>query len=148
MTLTREDRVDTLRLAAQRKSEQKTIQAERAIRSLRSRGVQITFRAVSQEARVSHTFLYHHPTLRRKIEGLKASRAEPNPASGPGSESNIVQNLTEHIRHLKSEHQAELSQLKRQHQLVAEQQRQRLEAAHGQIVELRRELRRHKGDVE
>lgn len=132
MTDTRAHRVAVLTAAAQAKSQAKTHAADQAIRALVKRGEQITFQAVQREARVSHAFLYTHPELRSRIEHLRAqarpARVEP---AAPDPESTLVLALTTQIAHLKKHHRQEVQAL-----------RAALEQAHGENLDLRRELAR------
>ena len=119
--------------AAKAKSQAKTAAAEQAIRELVKRGAPITFQAVSREAGVSHAFLYAHPELRRRIEHLRA-QARPAPAPRQPNETTdtVVLALTTQIDHLKKQHRQEVQAL-----------RAALEQAHGENLDLRRELARH-----
>jgi hypothetical protein len=132
MTDSRQRRVDTLRQAARRKSEAKTKAAEAAIRALVKRGEPITFQSVQREADVSHAFLYGNAELRDRIERLRdQARPKPSPAAGSTSDNTIIQALTSQITHLKKQHRDETAAL-----------RAALEQAHGENLELRRELTR------
>jgi uncharacterized protein DUF6262 len=132
MTDSRQRRVDTLRQAARRKSEAKTKAAEAAIRALVKRGEPITFQSVQREADVSHAFLYGNAELRNRIERLRdQARPKPSPAVDSGSDNTIIQALTSQITHLKKQHRDETAAL-----------RAALEQAHGENLELRRELTR------
>ena len=125
-------RVAVLATAAKAKSEAKTKAAEQAIRSLVKRGQPITFQAVQREAGVSHAFLYGHPELRGRIECLRA-QARPAPIRADPAESadTLVLALTSQINQLKKRHRQEVHEL-----------RAALEQAHGENLELRRELTR------
>lgn len=125
-------RVAVLTAAARAKSQAKTEAAEQGIRALVKRGEPITFQAVQREAGVSHAFLYGHPDLRGRIEHLRA-RTRPNtaPTARPDSESTLVIALT-----------AEINQLKKRHRHDVETLRNALEQAHGENLDLRRELAR------
>ena len=138
MTDSRQRRVDTLRQAARRKSEAKTKAAEAAIRALVKRGEPITFQSVQREAGVSHAFLYGNADLRGRIERLRSqSRPKPPPPGGAGSDNTIIQALTGQITHLKKQHRDESAAL-----------RAALEQAHGENLELRRELARLGGNLQ
>jgi Family of unknown function (DUF6262) len=138
MTDSRQHRVDTLRQAARRKSEAKTKAAEAAIRALVKRGEPITFQSVQREAGVSHTFLYGNADLRARIERLRGqARPEPSPPEGAGSDNTIIQALTSQVSHLKKQHRDENAAL-----------RAALEQAHGENLELRRELARLGGNLQ
>jgi hypothetical protein len=123
---------DNLRAAARRKSEQATDRAERALRELIKRGGRITFRGVAREAGCSEDFLYSHPDLRRRIEHLRGqqhvSARPPETGSQAESTSNVIQALT-----------AQLSELRRRHHAEVVELREALAAAHGELLQLRRQ---------
>jgi hypothetical protein len=125
-------RVAVLTAAAKAKSQAKTRAAEQGIRALVKRGEPITFQAVQREAGVSHAFLYNHPDLRGRIEHLRA-RARPHatPPAPPDSESTLVLALT-----------AQISELQKRHRHDVQTLRDALEQAHGENLDLRRELAR------
>lgn len=132
MTDGRARRVAVLATAAKAKSEAKTKAAEQAIRSLVKRGQPITFQAVQREAQVSHAFLYNNPDLRSRIERLRAqARPAPSPPSTAESADTLVLALTSKLTQLKKRHRQEIQEL-----------RAALEQAHGENLELRRELTR------
>ncbi|MFJ2868703.1 DUF6262 family protein [Kitasatospora sp. NPDC087314] len=132
MTDARTKRIHTLSVAAKAKSQAKTQAAEQAIRRLIKRGEAITFQAVQREASVSHAFLYNHPDLRGRIERLRAqARPIPAPAASTDAESPLVLALTSQITRLKKQHRQEVQAL-----------RDALEQAHGENLNLRRELAR------
>ncbi|WP_406291255.1 DUF6262 family protein [Streptomyces sp. NBC_00209] len=117
------------------KSQAKTAAAEKAIRTLVKRGEPITFQAVQREAAVSHAFLYNHPDLRGRIERLRAqARPVPAPAPAADAQSTLVLALTSQITRLKKRHREEVQAL-----------RDALEQAHGESLDLRRELARRGG---
>ncbi|MGW1847885.1 DUF6262 family protein [Streptomyces sp. NPDC001966] len=128
----RAKRTQTLATAAKAKSQAKTAAAEKAIRTLAKRGEPITFQAVQREAGVSHAFLYNHPDLRGRIERLRA-QARPVPAPAPAADerNTLVLALTSQITRLKKQHREEVQAL-----------RNALEQAHGENLDLRRELAR------
>jgi hypothetical protein len=134
MTTQRQRRIDTLQQAARRKSEAKTKAAETAIRTLTRRGEPITFQAVQRAANVSHTFLYTHPTLRERIEYLRRqNQPAPPPPADTASENTIIFALT-----------TEITKLKKRLRDQEKELRTALARAHGENLELRRELaRRH-----
>jgi hypothetical protein len=138
MTEARSRRIAILTAAAQAKSAAKTTAAERGIRALVRRGDAITFQAVQREAGVSHAFLYGNPELRGRIEHLRAqTRPHTVPAVAPDSESALVFTLTGQINHLKKEHRQRVAALQAA-----------LEEAHGENLDLRRELARRGGPAE
>ena len=116
----------------------KTKAAEAAIRTLVKRGEPITFQSVQREADVSHAFLYGNADLRARIERLRAhARPKTPPPEGTGSDNTIIQALTSQITHLKKRHRNESTAL-----------RAALEQAHGENLELRRELARLGGNLQ
>jgi len=132
VTDARTTRIATLTAAAKAKSQVKTTAAERAIRALVRRGEPITFQAVQREAGVSHAFLYNHPELRGRIEHLRAqARPVPTQPAPADSSDTLVLALTGQITNLKKEHRQEVQAL-----------RTALEEAHGENLDLRRELAR------
>lgn len=132
MTDLQAKRVAVLSAAAKAKSEAKTRAAEQGIRALVKRGDPITFQAVQREAGVSHAFLYNHPDLRGRIEHLRArARPKPAPSAPPDSESTLVLALTAQINELQKRHRHDVQTL-----------RDALAQAHGENLDLRRELAR------
>jgi len=125
-------RTAVLTAAAKAKSQAKTSAAEQAIRALVKRGEPITFQSVSREADVSHAFLYRHQELRRRIEHLRAqARADPAPLQRAETTDTVVLALT-----------AQIDQLTKRHRHEARALRAALEQAHGENLDLRRELAR------
>jgi Family of unknown function (DUF6262) len=125
-------RVATLTAAARAKTQAKTHAAEQAIRALIKRGEPVTFQAVQRQAGVSHAFLYGHPELRARIEHLRAQARPPSvQTTPPDPESTLVLALTSQITHLKRHHRHEIQAL-----------HAALEQAHGENLDLRRQLTR------
>jgi Family of unknown function (DUF6262) len=125
-------RTAVLAAAAKAKSQAKVTAADQAIRRLVKRGEPVTFQAVQREASVSHAFLYGNPDLRTRIERLRSqARPQPAPPGGTDSDNTIIQALTSQITHLKKQHRNETQAL-----------RAALEQAHGENLQLRRELTR------
>ena len=125
-------RIAVLSAAAKARSDAKIAATERALRALVKRGEPITFQSVQREAGVSHAFLYTNPDLRSRIEYLR-SKAQPvaPTAPVPATETTLVQALTTQIARLKKQHRDQVQAL-----------RAALEQAHGENLELRRELDR------
>lgn len=126
---------DNLRAAAARKSQHATERAETALRAVVKRGDPITFRGVATQAGCSPDFLYSSPTLRPRIEQLRAQQQAsppPRPRSvaidGPAT-SNVVRALGAQLAGLKKQHHDEVATLNAA-----------LSAAHGELLQLRRQL--------
>lgn len=125
-------RTAVLTAAAKAKSQAKSRAADQAIRRLIKRGEAVTFQAVQREAGVSHAFLYGNPDLRARIERLRAqARPQPTPPGDGNGDNTIIQSLTSQISHLQKQHRDETAEL-----------RAALEQAHGENLQLRRELAR------
>jgi hypothetical protein len=125
---------DNLRAAAARKREHAIARAETALRALVKRGEPITFRGVAAEAGCSPDFLYNSPTLRPRIEHLRAQQQailppRPRPAADGPATSNVVRALSAQFAALKKRHHEEVTALNAA-----------LAAAHGEILDLRRQL--------
>ncbi|WP_241962428.1 DUF6262 family protein [Rhodococcus opacus] len=117
--------------AAKSKSTRKTADAEQAIRRLLKRGERVTFQAVQREAGVSHAFLYNHAELRPRIERLRATARPVGAATAPDSDNTLIHTLSQQIIELKKQHRTEVQAL-----------RDALEQAHGENLDLRRQLTR------
>lgn len=125
-------RTAVLAAAARAKSAAKTTAADQAIHRLVKRGEPVTFQAVQREGGVSHAFLYGNTDLRARIERLRGqARPQPAPPAETSSDNTIIQALTSQITHLKKQHRDETQAL-----------RAALEQAHGENLQLRRELTR------
>jgi hypothetical protein len=123
-------RTAVLTAAARAKSEAKAAAADQAIRRLVKKGEPVTFQSVQREA--SHAVLYGNAELRSRIERLRdQARPKPPPPDETGGDNTIIQALTSQITHLKKQHRDENAAL-----------RAALEQAHGENLELRRELTR------
>jgi hypothetical protein len=134
MTDDRARRSAVLDAAAKTKSQAKTSAAEHAIRALAKRGEAITFQAVCREAGVSHAFLYSNEDLRRRIQHLR-DQTRPAPQQRADGPDTVVLALTSQIDQLRKRHRDEVQAL-----------RTALEQAHGENLQLRRELAR-RGDA-
>jgi predicted Zn-dependent protease len=88
-------------------------------------------RAVARAAGVSHAFLYNHPQLRGRIEHLRTRHLTPRPPNTGDPDNNLLLALTAKIDRLRKQHRTEVQAL-----------RTALERAHGENLDLRRELTR------
>ena len=73
----RDDRIARLRVAAERKSEDATARAHRAILALETRRQVVNFNTVAAEAAVSKDFLYNNKQLRSLITEKRPGRPGP-----------------------------------------------------------------------
>jgi Family of unknown function (DUF6262) len=127
-------RADALRRAAQAKRQAAATRADTAIRQLIKDQEDINFRSVARAAGVSLDFLYSNPSLRQRIEQLRAqqdTRPVPQPAAPP-ADSDIVHILTDKLRREQQARRAAVTQLEEQ-----------LAAAHGELLRVRRLLQQH-----
>ncbi|MCA1681157.1 MAG: transposase [Actinobacteria bacterium] len=127
---------ENLRGAAQRKHDAAVARATAALEILERDANPVTFRGLASAAGVSVDFLYRSP-LRGRIEKLRAERDSSPPASrcvdvnDTPTQSNVVRALTTQIAQLKQRHRADTEDLQAA-----------LAAAHGENLELRRQLGR------
>jgi hypothetical protein len=127
---------ENLRAAAERKHHATIARATTALDALECEGTPVTFRGLAKSAGVSVNFLYRS-SLRARIEQLRAERDSASPAarsvevSATATQSNVVRALTAQIAELKQRHRAETEHL-----------RAALAAAHGENLELCRQLGR------
>jgi hypothetical protein len=123
---------ENLRAAARRKSQATIKRAETALRTIIKDGQPITFRGVARTADCSIDFLYGNAELRRRIEHLRSqqqARPAPAPTNGSSAGSNVIRALT-----------AQLAELRRRHREEIDELRAALAAAHGENLQLRRQL--------
>ena len=130
-------RADALRRAAQAKRQAATARAETAIRKLVKNQQEISFRAVARTGGVSLDFLYANDDLRGRIEALRARQAASPPAAhavpGPSqADTGVVDALTARLREERATRLAAVRDLE-----------DKLAAAHGEILRLRRILQQH-----
>jgi hypothetical protein len=125
---------ENLRAAAERKHHAAIARATTALDALERDRTPVTFRGLAKSAGVSVDFLYRSP-LRARIEQLRGERTSAPPAavevSATATQSKVVRALTAQIAELKQRHRAETEHL-----------RAALAAAHGENLELRRQLGR------
>lgn len=105
-----------------------------ALREARKSGAPVSFKGIAQSAGVSTDFIYDHPDLRSAVEALRRRRPmAPATAVVDGdlnaAESALIRRLGDQIVDLRRKHREEVGELRRA-----------LEAAHGELLALRREL--------
>lgn len=130
-------RANALRRAAQAKRQAATARAEAGIRKLVKNQQEISFRAVARAGGVSLDFLYARSDLRGRIESLRAQQAaktEEAPARTEAAETSgsLVSLLTRKLHEERAARRAAVQDLE-----------QRLAAAHGELLRLRRQLQQH-----
>ena len=99
-------------------------------------GEPITFRGLARAAGCSIDFLYGNADLRQRIEHLRAQQqTKPTPpptiATEAQADSNVIRALTLQLAELRRRHREEIDEL-----------RAALASAHGENLELRRQLGR------
>lgn len=124
---------ELLAQAAARKRQAARERGDAGIRALLKAGAPITFEAVAAAGNVSKDFLYRTTDLRDRIQDLR-SRTTGTRAVDPSAEpvaakstSSVVRTLTITLRDERARHRAEITELKAA-----------LEAAHGELLRLRR----------
>jgi hypothetical protein len=121
---------DNLRAAAQRKHQAAVARAERALHALVRSGDPVSFRGVARLAECSPDFLYRTPRLRGRIEQLRAQpRRAAAPEPPPSTTSGVVRELAAQLADEKRRRRDEVAALEAA-----------LAAAHGELLELRRQL--------
>jgi hypothetical protein len=130
-------RADALPRAAQAKRQAATARAETAIRKLVKNQQEISFRAVARTGGVSLDFLYASADLRGRIEALRARQAAKAPAahavpSPSQTDTGVVDALTVKLREERAARLATVRDLE-----------DKLAAAHGELLRLRRVLQQH-----
>lgn len=130
-------RAEALRRAAQAKRDLALTRTEAGIRRLIKTGGEINFRTVARAAEVSLDFLYSHPDLRRRIEDLRDQQRTAEHSASPQrepspSEGTVIHTLTTTLRRERATHREHVQELE-----------QRLAAAHGELLRLRRRLQEH-----
>ncbi|MBL1120589.1 hypothetical protein JK364_51140 [Streptomyces sp. 110] len=126
-------RIAALRQAAQDKHQQAVQRAEAGIRKLIKEDEEINFRAVARASDVSLDFLYAHVELRKRIETLRGQQrvhTRPPRQEPSADDGTVIHTLTESLRRERAAHREQAQELE-----------QRLAAAHGEILRLRRHLR-------
>ena len=124
-----------LQQAARTRHQATHARATDALARLAERGESITFVSVARAAHVSTDFLYRQPELRARIEQLRRPlstreavlEGADHDAAGTSA---AVRALASRIKQMRREHNAELDRLRRA-----------LEAAQGENLQLRRQLR-------
>jgi hypothetical protein len=127
----RQQRVERLTAAARARIQRAQQHAERTIRRMLRDQQPITFRAVHRESGLSLDFLYSNDNVRSRIEharGAQDGRTVPSPraTSGDSSDGTVIRVLTN-----------QLQAAKRAHRHQADQLRQQLAIATGEILLLR-----------
>ncbi|WP_327118843.1 hypothetical protein OHB12_11605 [Nocardia sp. NBC_01730] len=115
---------------------QRTYRAEKAVEKAlaqaRNTGGPVTIAGIAASAGVSSDFIYRHPTLRPRVEALRRANSPARtgvdiPADAHAAESTLVRRLTHQLATVRRQHQQQVAEL-----------RAALEAAHGELLLLRR----------
>ena len=111
--------------------------AERAVRealdAARTAGTPVTIAGIAASAGVSADFIYRHPEIRPEAEALRRA-GRTAPAGGDTSDASggsLVRRLSQELTEIRRKHREEVTELRRA-----------LEAAHGELLALRRRLGR------
>jgi hypothetical protein len=131
----RQQRVERLTAAAKARTQHALQHAEKTIRRMLRDQQSITFRAVHRESGLSLDFLYSNDTVRARIEHARGSQggrtvSQARPTSSNGSDGTVIRVLTN-----------QLQAAKRAHRHEADQLRQHLATATGEILLLRERVR-------
>lgn len=126
--------ITALAEATRRRSETAEKAVEQALRAARKTDTPITVTGIANAAGVSTDFIYRHPQLRAQVEALRRARAAsaPESAADPDAHaaaSTLVRRLSQQLADSRRKHREEVTELKKA-----------LEAAHGELLQLRRQL--------
>jgi hypothetical protein len=116
--------------AATRKRRETAEQAvQKAIRQARKTQEPVTVAAIARTAGVSTDFIYRHPGLRPQVEALRQRKPAPDTPDAASAESTLIRRLTQQLAGERRKRREETTEL-----------RAALEAAHGELLTLRRQL--------
>jgi hypothetical protein len=128
---------ENLRAAAQRKHQAALDRATTALDGLERDGRPVTFRGLATAASVSVDFLYRSP-LRTRIERVRNERDSAPPTHRATTEAGVTETQSNVVRTLT----AQIAELKRRHRTETDRLQAALAIAHGENLELRRQLGR------
>jgi hypothetical protein len=106
---------------------------EAALREARKHRAPVTVTGIAAAAGVSTDFIYRHPDLRAQVEGLRRTRSASQVADASehpdadAASSTLVRRLSQQLADTRRKHREEVAELRRA-----------LEAAHGELLILRR----------
>ena len=130
-------RADALRRAAQAKRQTATARADAAIRQLVKNKQEINFRSVARTGGISIDFLYTSADLRHRIESLRTQQAAKGPFRPTQPETSDPEGSVIHILTTK------LREERAARRTAEHDLQQRLAAAHGELLRLRRVMEQH-----
>ena len=115
----RQQRIERLTAAAKARSQRAEQNAEKAIRRVLRDQQPVTFRGVHRESGLSLDFLYSNDTVRSRIEHARGAQggrvvSPPRPASSDGSDGTVIRVLTNQLQAVKRAHRREADQLRQQ----------------------------------
>jgi hypothetical protein len=129
-------RTQALATATRQRTERAEKAVEKALRQARSAPGPVTIAHIAAAAGVSADFIYKHPVFRPRIEALRRSRTAASPradghtdADAEAAESTLIRRLTQQLAQIRKQHREQITEL-----------RAALEAAHGELLVLRRRL--------
>ena len=125
-------RARVLAAATQQRTRRAEQAVEKALQRARATTGPVTIAGIAAAAGVSSDFIYRHPTLRPQVETLRRARSttapDPElPQDVRAAESTLVRRLTHQLATVRKQHRQEIAEL-----------RAALEAAHGELLRLRR----------
>lgn len=121
-----------LAAATRRRRETAEQAVHKALRQARKAHSPVTVAAIARAAGVSTDFIYRHPELRPQVEALRQARPPAGPAATPdaaAAESTLIRRLTRQLADERRKRREEIAEL-----------RAALETAHGELLNLRRQL--------
>ncbi|MER5549681.1 DUF6262 family protein [Streptomyces sp. NPDC002589] len=132
--MNRDRSIQALTDAAQQRTTAAEQAVQKALRKARKDNKPITVTGLAAAAGVSTDFIYRHPALRAQVEALRRARrtapsAQSNTSDVEAAVSTLVRRLSQQLADARRTHREEVAEL-----------RKALEAAHGELLTLRRKL--------
>jgi hypothetical protein len=121
--------------AAHRRTENAETAVRKALCQARKDGSSITVKGLAAAAGVSTDFIYRHPELRGQVEALRRPRRSAAPVDATSdpdvdaASSTLIRRLSQQLADTRRKHREEVAEL-----------RQALAVAHGELLNLRRQL--------
>ncbi|MEV6871515.1 hypothetical protein [Amycolatopsis sp. NPDC051128] len=125
--------VTALAEATRRRRQNAEKVVESALREARTLRAPVTFAGIAAAAEVSTDFIYRHPELRSQVEGLRRARSG-SPARDAGEQVDADAASSTLVRRLSQQ----LADTRRKHREAIAELRRALEAAHEELLVLRR----------
>jgi hypothetical protein len=128
--------VQALADAARKRTEEAEKAVQKALRQARKDNTPVTVAGLAATAGVSTDFIYRHRELRAQVEALRRAHRASSSATPSTDDSEIDAASSTLVRRLGQQ----LADARRKHREDVAELRKALEAAHGELLALRRKL--------